>query len=50
MSGGTGTQRELEQMNQEQPPGSFNRWPVYLAALLLLPAVFLLTRRINRGG
>jgi hypothetical protein len=31
-------------MNQAQPPGSFSRWPVYLA-VLLLPVLFLLARR-----
>jgi hypothetical protein len=44
-SGGAGTQRELEQMNQAHPPCSFSRWPVYLAAGLLLPAAFLIARR-----
>jgi hypothetical protein len=45
-SGSVRTQRELEQMNQAQPLGSFSRWPVYLAAVLLLPTALLLARRI----
>jgi hypothetical protein len=45
-SGGTRTNGGLSQADQGQPPRLFNRWPVYLATLLLVPVILLVARRI----
>ena len=50
ISGGPGAQREVEQMNRTRPPAGLKRWPVYLAASLLLSGAFLLARRRPGSG
>jgi hypothetical protein len=41
---------ERNEPDREQPPRRVNRWPVYLAAVLLLPAVCLLAWRNEIAG